>query len=105
MSDEPVNHGHAADEPAPVHESEAVSAGESATVSSGESAAESVKVSVEVSSAGAALDLDTAERDLADVEIALARLDSGDYWRDEVTGAELPDELLAARPTARRLAD
>ena len=48
------------------------------------------------------LDLDGIEADLADVELALARLDSGDYWRDEVTGAELPDELLAARPTARR---
>jgi hypothetical protein len=49
-------------------------------------------------------DLDAIERDLADVELALARLDSGDYWRDEVTGAELPDELLAARPTARQVA-
>lgn len=48
-------------------------------------------------------DLDGIERDLADVELALARLDSGEYWRDEVTGAELPDEVLAARPTARRL--
>ena len=33
-----------------------------------------------------ALDLDRIEADLADVEIALARLDSGEYWRDEVTG-------------------
>lgn len=49
-------------------------------------------------------DLDAIERDLADVELALARLDSGDYWRDEVSGDELPDELLAARPTARRTA-
>lgn len=51
---------------------------------------------------GAPLDLDAIERDLADVETALARLDSGDYWRDEVTGAELDDTLLAERPTARR---
>ncbi len=50
------------------------------------------------------LDLDGIEQDLADVEVALARLDSGAYWTDEVTGAELPDDLLAAKPTARRLA-
>jgi RNA polymerase-binding transcription factor DksA len=52
----------------------------------------------------AALDLDAIERDLADVEIALARLDAGTYWIDEVTGAELPTEHLAANPTVRRLA-
>jgi len=50
----------------------------------------------------APLDLDGVERDLADVEVALARLDSGTYWTDEVTGAELPADLLAAVPTARR---
>lgn len=50
------------------------------------------------------LDLDAIERDLADVEVALTRLDAGTYWTDEVTGAELPQELLAAKPTARRLA-
>jgi len=49
------------------------------------------------------VDLDAIERDLADVEIALARLDAGTYWTDEVTGGELPSELLAAKPTARRL--
>ena len=48
------------------------------------------------------LDLDVVERDLAGVEAALARLDAGTYWTDEVTGARLPDELLAADPTARR---
>jgi len=48
------------------------------------------------------VDLDAIERDLADVEVALARLDTGAYWTDEVTGAELPSELLAANPTARR---
>jgi len=47
------------------------------------------------------LDLDTIEADLADVEVALARLDAGTYWTDEVTGAPLPDELLVADPTAR----
>jgi RNA polymerase-binding transcription factor DksA len=50
------------------------------------------------------LDLDAIERDLADVEVALARLDAGTYWTDEVTGADLPHELLAVNPTARRLA-
>jgi RNA polymerase-binding transcription factor DksA len=50
------------------------------------------------------LDLDGIERDLADVEVALTRLDAGTYWTDEVTGADLPLDLLAANPTARRLA-
>ena len=48
------------------------------------------------------LDLDAVERDLADVEAALNRLDAGTYWTDEVTGAELSHELLASNPTARR---
>jgi RNA polymerase-binding transcription factor DksA len=50
------------------------------------------------------LDLDGIERDLADVEVALSRLDQGTYWTDEVTGAPIPDEVLAAAPTARRTA-
>jgi RNA polymerase-binding transcription factor DksA len=50
------------------------------------------------------VDLDTIERDLADVEVALARLDAGTYWTDEVTGAELPEELLATNPATRRQA-
>lgn len=49
------------------------------------------------------IDLDGIERDLADVEAALSRLDSGTYWTDEVTGDPLPSDLLANRPTARRL--
>jgi RNA polymerase-binding transcription factor DksA len=48
------------------------------------------------------LDLDGIERDLADVEVALSRLDAGTYWTDEVTGDPLPDQLLDANPTARR---
>ena len=52
----------------------------------------------------ARLDLDRIEADLADVEIALARLDSGEYWNDEVTGQPLDDALLAERPTVRRAA-
>ena len=48
------------------------------------------------------LDLDAIERDLADVDAALTRLDNDTYWVDEVTGQPLRTDLLAARPTARR---
>lgn len=47
-------------------------------------------------------DLERVAGDLADVEQALERLDDGSYWTDEVTGAELSDELLDEHPTARR---
>ncbi len=46
---------------------------------------------------------DRIEADLADVEVALARLDAGTYWTDEVSGEPLAESLLAERPTARRL--
>lgn len=49
------------------------------------------------------IDLDAIETDLADVETALARLEAGTYWTDEISGQPLPDELLAEHPTARRL--
>ena len=61
-----------------------------------------VDPSSEPSAASPTLDLDGIERDLADVEAALARLDVGTYWTDEITGGELSDDLLAERPTARR---
>jgi RNA polymerase-binding transcription factor DksA len=48
------------------------------------------------------VDLAAIAADLADVEVALARLDAGTYFTDEVTGQALPDELLAAHPAARR---
>lgn len=48
------------------------------------------------------LDLDAVLADLDAVEAALERLEAGTYFTDEVTGAPLPDELLAADPTARR---
>jgi RNA polymerase-binding transcription factor DksA len=48
-------------------------------------------------------DLDRIERDLADVEMALERLEAGTYWADEITGEDLPTELLAADPLVRRL--
>jgi RNA polymerase-binding transcription factor DksA len=51
----------------------------------------------------APLDLDAVLADLDAVEQALERLDAGTYTTDEVTGATLPDDLLAADPTARRV--
>jgi RNA polymerase-binding transcription factor DksA len=48
------------------------------------------------------IDLDAIERDLAGVEVALVRLDDGTYWTCEVTGADLPADLLRGDPTARR---
>jgi hypothetical protein len=47
--------------------------------------------------------LDRIERDLADVETALSRLDDGTYFLDEVTGEPMSDELLASNPLARRV--
>jgi RNA polymerase-binding transcription factor DksA len=51
---------------------------------------------------GTAIDLDRIEQDLADVDIALGRLEDGTYWTCEVTGAEIPAEKLAENPTLRR---
>ncbi|MCU0259517.1 MAG: hypothetical protein MUE78_00730 [Ilumatobacteraceae bacterium] len=48
------------------------------------------------------IDLDLITRDLDGVERALERLDDGTYWTDEVTGAQIPDEILDTDPTARR---
>jgi len=45
---------------------------------------------------------DEIEADLAAVEVALARLDAGTYWTDEVTGEPLSEELLHQHPAARR---
>ena len=53
-------------------------------------------------SAGTPVDLDRIEKDLADVEAALDRLEQGTYWTCEVTGAEISDATLAADPVARR---
>jgi RNA polymerase-binding transcription factor DksA len=50
----------------------------------------------------APIDLDRITRDLDGVEQALARLDAGTYWTDEVTGAPIDDAVLVADPTARR---
>lgn len=53
-------------------------------------------------SAGTPVDLDRIEKDLADVEAALDRLEQGTYWTCEVTGGEISDATLAADPVARR---
>ncbi len=42
-----------------------------------------------------------ADRHLAEVELALARVDAGTYGRCEVCGREIPEGRLEARPTAR----
>lgn len=47
------------------------------------------------------IDLDVIHQDLEDVEAALARLDAGTYWTDEITGAPLDEAVLAADPLAR----
>ena len=52
----------------------------------------------------AVLDLDAITADLAGVEIALARLEAGTYFTDEVTGQPVPEALLIAHPTARTVA-
>ena len=47
-------------------------------------------------------DLDQVERDLADAETALERLDAGTYFTDEVTQLPLDEAHLAANPLSRR---
>ena len=59
----------------------------------------------DVDDAMSGTDLEAIARDLADVEAALGRLQSGEYWTDEVTGAAFPDDLLAAEPLIRRIPD
>lgn len=51
----------------------------------------------------AAADLEAIAAELADVEIALARLEAGTYFTDEVTGEPLPAAFLEVNPTARTL--
>ncbi|MEW1955645.1 TraR/DksA C4-type zinc finger protein [Terrabacter sp. NPDC080008] len=42
-----------------------------------------------------------AERHLAEIDAALARIDDGTYGRCEVCGEDIADERLRARPAAR----
>lgn len=46
--------------------------------------------------------LDAIEVDLADVELALARLEAGTYDTCEVCTGELSDDVLLVTPAARR---
>ena len=46
--------------------------------------------------------LDAIEVDLADVELALARLEVGTYDTCELCAGELSDDVLVVTPTARR---
>ncbi len=64
--------------------------------------AEPVPAAVTAAGAPAVVDLTRIERDLEGVEAALRRLDDGSYWTDEVSGAPIPDDVLATDPVARR---
>jgi RNA polymerase-binding transcription factor DksA len=46
--------------------------------------------------------LDDAETELADVELALQRLEDGTYDRCECCGGAIEEARLAARPATRR---
>jgi RNA polymerase-binding transcription factor DksA len=48
------------------------------------------------------IDLDGIESDLADVDIALQRLEEGTYWTCEITGTPIDDSVLAEKPAIRR---
>lgn len=50
----------------------------------------------------AEIDVAGIESDLDGVQAALTRLAEGTYWTDEVTGAPIPADVLAANPLARR---
>lgn len=54
------------------------------------------------SSGSDAPDLDAIERDLDDVQSALARLADDTYWYDEMTGEPIPTDRLEADPLTRR---
>ncbi len=46
--------------------------------------------------------VDSIERDLNDVDVAMDRLEKGTYFSDEITGAPLQTDFLTANPLARR---
>lgn len=48
--------------------------------------------------------VDTLESRLKDVNDALARMESGEYGKDEKTGEELSEDRLRANPAARTAA-
>ncbi len=45
--------------------------------------------------------IEQAERRIAEIEAARARVDAGTYGRCEVCGEPIPDQRLEARPVAR----
>ena len=47
--------------------------------------------------------IDDIERDLANVEAAMTRLESGTDWTCVVTGRPIPDDALESNPLIRRL--
>ncbi len=49
--------------------------------------------------------LDEVEAELAEVELALERLDDGTYGRCDVCHRPLPDELLVEAPASRHCTD
>lgn len=46
--------------------------------------------------------IDAIELDLNDVDAAMARLEKGTYFNDEITGAPIQTDFLASNPLARR---
>ena len=46
--------------------------------------------------------LDGIEADLADIDLALARLDAGTYGTCDTCGAAIDDAVLAERPATHR---
>lgn len=49
--------------------------------------------------------LEWVQRELAEVDAALQRVDDGTYGMSDVSGRPIPDERLRAVPHARRLVD
>ncbi|GDX34113.1 hypothetical protein LBMAG16_09440 [Actinomycetes bacterium] len=46
--------------------------------------------------------IDAIELDLNDVDAAMARLEKGTYFNDEITGAPIQTDFLTSNPLARR---
>lgn len=91
-----VGRGHPNANDAAGSTASAVSTDPASVTGSGAAADESARVPDEV------VDLDRIAADLDGVAAALARLEDGSYFTDEVTGEPLDDAVLAADPVARR---
>jgi len=57
-----------------------------------------------VTDADRALHLDAVETDLADVELALARLEAGTYETCDLCAGTIGDDVLTVAPASRRCA-